>query len=189
MQMQRTAVVCVCVCVCVWHIQTHCILCVSRQIAVQLLVEAGSHQPVLGTNGSGSQFKEVLATTTKEGGGGWQLERNANGTQTNWRQLKPRKVREGRAERNGEMECRWNSPEGEEEREDISSPGTPPGSLMSCPQRFQMSNSSQAHCQRVVVTNLLYVSHHCFLFCCVFSILCSCVFAPRLPAHYWWLHR
>ena len=90
------------------------------------------------------------------------------------------------AERNGEMECRWNSPEGEEEREDISSPGTPPGSLMSYPQRFQMSNSSQAHCQRVVVTNLLYVRRHCFLFCCV-SILCLCVFAPRLPAHYWWL--
>ena len=73
-------------------------MCVERQIAVQLFVAAVSSAVGKegGSNGSGSQLKEVAGK-----GGLWELEGNEEA-----------------------MECRLNSPDGEEEREDISSLST-----------------------------------------------------------------
>ena len=73
-------------------------VCVERQIAVQLFVAAVSSAVGKegGSNGSGSQLKEVAGK-----GGLWELEGNEEA-----------------------MECRLNSPDGEDEREDISSLST-----------------------------------------------------------------
>ena len=105
-------------------------MCVERQIAVQLFVAAVSSAVGKegGSNGSGSQLKEVAGK-----GGLWELEGNEEA-----------------------MECRLNSPDGEEEREDISSLSTcynaaDGGFVKEQMQMLQLSKLTQAHCRRMVV--------------------------------------
>ena len=164
-------------------------MCLFRQIAVQLLV-AGAVTSCVGKEGSNgsrrSQFKEVTIPTNQPRGG-WELERNEvkmeclwKGTHFNPNQLEStcKNSRQGGGEllKNEEegmkMECRWNSPEGEEEREDISSPTVDllahyncNCSSVRCQQRQrlqtqrlqQLSKLTQAQCQRMCFS----VSHHC----------------------------